>query len=55
MPGPQYVGVRMTVKAIDLFAGAGGFTLSAVEAGVDVIAAVEFDKSAAETYRGFVE
>ncbi len=56
MPGPQYVGVRMTVKAIDLFAGAGGFTLSAVEAGVDVIAAVEFDKSAAETYRkNFIE
>ncbi|MEY7847508.1 DNA cytosine methyltransferase, partial [Klebsiella africana] len=46
----------MTVKAIDLFAGAGGFTLSAVEAGVDVIAAVEFDKSAAETYRkNFIE
>ncbi|WP_223564263.1 DNA cytosine methyltransferase [Pantoea agglomerans] len=41
----------MTVKAIDLFAGAGGFTLSAIEAGVEVIAAVEFDKSAAETYR----
>lgn len=56
MPGPQCVGVRMTVKAIDLFAGAGGFTLSAVEAGVDVIAAVEFDKSAAETYRkNFIE
>ncbi|KGA23594.1 cytosine methyltransferase [Pectobacterium brasiliense] len=46
----------MTVKAIDLFAGAGGFTLSAIEAGVDVIAAVEFDKSAAETYRkNFIE
>lgn len=46
----------MTVKAIDLFAGAGGFTLSAIDAGVDVIAAVEFDKSAAETYRkNFVE
>lgn len=41
----------MTFKAIDLFAGAGGFTLSAIEAGVEVIAAVEFDKSAAETYR----
>lgn len=56
MPGPQCLGVGMTVKAIDLFAGAGGFTLSAIEAGVDVIAAVEFDKSAAETYRkNFIE
>ncbi|TKF15903.1 DNA cytosine methyltransferase [Enterovibrio norvegicus] len=41
----------MTFKAIDLFAGAGGFTLSALEAGVDVLAAIEFDKAAAETYR----
>ncbi len=46
----------MTVKAIDLFAGAGGFTLSAIEAGVEVIAAVEFDKSAADTYhKNFIE
>ncbi|MGD8120784.1 DNA cytosine methyltransferase [Vibrio sp. TRT 2004] len=41
----------MTVKAIDLFAGAGGFTLSAIEAGVDVLAAIEFDKAAAHTYK----
>lgn len=43
----------MTVKAkaIDLFAGAGGFTLSAIEAGVDVLAAIEFDKAAANTYK----
>lgn len=40
----------MTVKAIDLFAGAGGFTLSAIEAGVDVLAAIEYDKAAANTY-----
>ncbi|MDF4840220.1 DNA cytosine methyltransferase, partial [Vibrio parahaemolyticus] len=33
----------MTVKAIDLFAGAGGFTLSAIDAGVEVLAAIEFD------------
>lgn len=46
----------MTVKAIDLFAGAGGFTLSAVDAAVEVIAAVEFDQSAANTYRkNFIE
>ncbi len=41
----------MTVKAIDLFAGAGGFTLSAIDAGVDVLAAIEFDKAAAHTYK----
>lgn len=41
----------MTIKAIDLFAGAGGFTLSAIEAGVDVLAAIEFDQAAADTYK----
>ncbi|MBO0161561.1 DNA cytosine methyltransferase [Vibrio alginolyticus] len=41
----------MRVKAIDLFAGAGGFTLSAVDAGVEVLAAIEFDKAAANTYK----
>ncbi|PKF78896.1 DNA (cytosine-5-)-methyltransferase [Vibrio sp. vnigr-6D03] len=41
----------MTVKAIDLFAGAGGFTLSAIDSGVDVLAAIEFDKAAANTYK----
>ncbi|EOD9420270.1 DNA cytosine methyltransferase [Vibrio campbellii] len=41
----------MTVKAIDLFAGAGGFTLSAIDAGVNVLAAVEFDRVAANTYK----
>ncbi|WP_233970355.1 DNA cytosine methyltransferase [Pectobacterium versatile] len=46
----------MTVKAIDLFAGAGGFTLSALEAGVEVIAAIEFDNAAADTYKqNFIE
>ncbi|HIF9201690.1 TPA: DNA cytosine methyltransferase [Photobacterium damselae] len=46
----------MTVKAIDLFAGAGGFTLSAIDAGVDVLAAIEFDKAAANTYKkNFIE
>ncbi|MCJ2377889.1 DNA cytosine methyltransferase [Vibrio sp. ZSDZ34] len=46
----------MTVKAIDLFAGAGGFTLSAIDAGVEVLAAIEFDKAAANTYKkNFIE
>ena len=45
-----------TIKAIDLFAGAGGFTCAAHDAGVDVIAAIEFDKKAANTYRkNFIE
>ncbi|HCJ6410813.1 TPA: DNA cytosine methyltransferase, partial [Acinetobacter baumannii] len=37
----------MQLKAIDLFAGAGGFTLAAHQAGVDVVAAIEWDKAAA--------
>ncbi|EJG1866066.1 DNA cytosine methyltransferase [Vibrio parahaemolyticus] len=41
----------MTLKAIDLFAGAGGFTLSAIEAEVNVLAAIEFDEAAANTYK----
>lgn len=41
----------MSTKAIDLFSGAGGFTLSAIDAGVQVLAAIEFDKAAANTYR----
>ncbi|OKQ14283.1 DNA cytosine methyltransferase [Vibrio antiquarius] len=41
----------MTVKAIDLFAGAGGFTLAALDAGVGVLAAIEFDKAASHTYK----
>lgn len=36
--------------AIDLFAGAGGFSLSAFQQGFDILAAVEFDKQASETY-----
>lgn len=38
-------------KAIDLFAGAGGFSLSAHNAGINVLAAVELNQQAAETYR----
>ncbi|MFT7389640.1 MAG: DNA (cytosine-5)-methyltransferase 1 [Candidatus Endobugula sp.] len=38
------------IKAIDLFAGAGGFSLAALNVGVDVLAAVEFDQSACATY-----
>ncbi|MEA3536638.1 DNA cytosine methyltransferase [Rhizobium sp. CC-YZS058] len=36
---------------VDLFAGAGGFSLAAVEAGCEIVFAVEFDKNAATTYK----
>ncbi len=39
------------VTAIDLFAGAGGFSLAAQKAGMIVLAAVEYDKWAQETYK----
>lgn len=39
------------LTAIDLFSGAGGFSLAAYNAGVDVLAAIEFDQHAAETHQ----
>jgi DNA (cytosine-5)-methyltransferase 1 len=39
------------LKVVDLFAGAGGFSLAAVDAGCDIVFAVEFDKNAATTYK----
>lgn len=38
------------LKAIDLFAGAGGFSLAAYRTGIDVQAAIELDKQASEAY-----
>lgn len=38
------------LTAIDLFSGAGGFSLAALQCGFDVLAAVEFDSAAANTY-----
>ena len=38
-------------KVIDLFAGAGGLSTGFIKAGYDVIAAVEYDKQIAETYK----
>lgn len=40
-----------TPVCIDLFAGAGGFSLGAIKAGYEVRAAVEYNKHAAATYR----
>jgi len=39
------------MSAIDLFAGAGGFSLAAHQVGLEVLAAIELDTSAAQTYR----
>ncbi|MEZ8348521.1 DNA (cytosine-5-)-methyltransferase [Vibrio splendidus] len=39
------------MSAIDLFAGAGGFSLAAHQADLDVLAAIELDASAAQTYQ----
>ena len=38
------------VKAVDLFAGCGGFSLGLIQAGIEVVAAVEWDFAAALTY-----
>lgn len=43
-PSPRF-------RCIDLFAGAGGFSLAAKMAGLDVIAAIELNKNACKTYR----
>lgn len=40
----------LKLKVADLFAGAGGFSLAAVQAGCKIVFAVEFDKHAAATY-----
>src|SRR6476660_3767504 len=42
--------MRSRPRVIDLFAGAGLFSHAFIKTGFDVIQAVEFDKSAAETY-----
>ena len=38
------------LAAIDLFSGAGGFSLAAHNVGIDVLVAIEFDQNAADTY-----
>jgi DNA (cytosine-5)-methyltransferase 1 len=45
--GPEAI----EILACDLFAGAGGFSLGALNAGIRVAAAVEFNRHAASTYR----
>lgn len=41
----------MSFKAIDLFSGAGGFSLAALELNIKILSAIEFDKHACETYK----
>jgi DNA (cytosine-5)-methyltransferase 1 len=42
---------RDALKAVDLFAGAGGFSLGAIRAGFDLVGALELSPHAAATYR----
>jgi DNA (cytosine-5)-methyltransferase 1 len=42
--------VATTPKAVDLFCGCGGFSLGMIQAGFEVVAAVEWDETAACTY-----
>ena len=39
------------MKVIDLFAGCGGFSTGFMQAGYDILKAVEFDSSIANTYQ----
>lgn len=39
------------ILAIDLFAGAGGFSLAAINAGIQVLASIEINPKACETYK----
>jgi DNA (cytosine-5)-methyltransferase 1 len=43
--------VAPKLKCVDLFAGAGGFSLAAQHANIQVVAAVELNKYACDTYR----
>lgn len=38
------------IKGIDLFAGAGGFSLGAIQSGIDIVGALELNEKAAKTY-----
>lgn len=47
----EHEGAKRPLTGVDLFAGAGGFSLAAKISGVEIVAAVEFDKHACSTYR----
>ena len=44
------MGKEIKLNALDLFAGAGGFSAGVEQAGIDVIAAIEFNQQIAKTY-----
>ena len=44
------MGKKIKLNALDLFAGAGGFSAGMEQAGINVIAAVEFNSQIAKTY-----
>lgn len=48
--GAQRARFARPVKLVDLFAGAGGFSQGALDAGADVVGAIELNKAAAATY-----
>jgi DNA (cytosine-5)-methyltransferase 1 len=43
------------ITAVDLFSGAGGFSLGAIQAGVDIVGALELNPAAAATYRANIK
>lgn len=43
-------GTTKKISAVDLFSGAGGFSLGAINAGVEIAGALELNRTAAETY-----
>lgn len=47
---PDELGVQSELTCVDLFAGAGGFSLAAKNLGITVKAAVEYDSKACSTY-----
>lgn len=42
--------MKQTINAIDLFCGAGGVTRGLLDAGINVLAGIDFDASVSETY-----
>lgn len=42
---------KRSINSLDLFAGAGGFSLGLHDAGINTLAAIEYDKFAAETFQ----
>jgi len=47
----KYFNFKNRISAIDLFSGAGGLSLAAVNLGINLLAAVEIDQNSCETYR----